>query len=199
MPSLLQTLLQCAVFSLPVLFNHIHKVGICLFSDVFEPQREEGRLIQTHSPPSSFLLQHFIKWGLTVAQLFFLWRTQKSVLGLWTMSSWSLHDRKQNRHREREWSRKQTGETERSWSQKELFSQHIECLPGHAKDLPPPALESLTSARRPCLFRSCPFAFYVPLPKAPENKAHIPTCNGDQPQSKLHSLIFRSRLSSKPP
>lgn len=59
----------------------------------------------------------------------------------------------------------------------------MEWLPGHAKDLPPPALESLRSARRACLFRSCPFAFYVPLPEAPENKAHIHTCNGDQPQA----------------
>lgn len=97
LPSHLYTILHCtAWFSLPVFFNHIHKVSICLFSDVFEPQRKESGLIQTHSTPSSFLLQHFIKRGLTIAELFFLWRTQKSILSLRTVSSWSLNDRKQN-------------------------------------------------------------------------------------------------------
>lgn len=104
LPSHLYRTLHCtAPFSLPVFFNDIHKVSICLFSDVFEPQREQSWLIQAHSAPAPFLLQHFIQRGLAVAELLLLGRTQKSILSLWTVSSWSLNNREQNTPRECQW------------------------------------------------------------------------------------------------
>lgn len=198
LPSRLYTILHCtAWFSLPVFFNHIHKVSICLFSDVFEPQRKESGLIQTHSTPSSLLLQHFIKRGLTIAELFFLWRTQKSILSLRTVSSWSLNDRKQNIYGEHQWLRKQTEEISWSKSWKKFFPQQTELLPDHVKDLTPPALKSFTSSVSVCLFRCCLFAFYVPSFQEAENQVHFHARDEDQPQAQISFTHLKVKILLK--
>lgn len=59
-------------FASPVFFNNINKVSICFFSDIFEPQWQKSWVIQACPNPSSFLLQHFIKRCLAVAQFLLL-------------------------------------------------------------------------------------------------------------------------------
>lgn len=76
--------------ALPVFFDDVDEVGVSFLTDVLEPEREEGGLVQAHACPPPLLLQYLTEGGLAVGELLLCRRAQESVLGFGVGSSRSL-------------------------------------------------------------------------------------------------------------
>lgn len=198
-PLYLYRIFHCtAPFSLPVFFNHIHKVGICLFPDVFEPQGEQGWLVQADAAPAPLLLQHLVQRGLAVAQLLLLGRTQKAILGLWAVSSWSLDNREQNT----------PGECQENGQERCKEPKLRGALPSAPwavlwhRDQAAPALDhphllGLCLPHLPCASSGATFVLSISQLSKEQKTKHIFTCQlftDNQPQAQISFAHFMDKI-----